>query len=171
MCVFPFIFVIDAALLFLYSIMFFVYAHSLGCHRTHFPAPHSFFYICFSLPIHIWFLSVDCCIMVPPIVLSCNFHRCWSIRVVVGPYAEPTLSSVQLPSSCSFCPAWQIIKLNELPFGGELSYDIVSYLLGILVSAGCTPSIPPPSAHFGAFWREKNHQNLCSRQHTRKPLP
>jgi len=39
-CVFPFIFVMDAALLFLYGIMFFVYAHSLGCHRTHFPAPH-----------------------------------------------------------------------------------------------------------------------------------
>jgi hypothetical protein len=59
-CVFPFIFVIDAALLFLYGIMFFVYAHSLGCHRTYFPAPRSLFYICFSLPIHIWFLSVDC---------------------------------------------------------------------------------------------------------------
>jgi hypothetical protein len=57
-CVFPFIFVINAALLFLYGIMFFVYAHSLGCHQTHFPAPHSFFYICFSLPIHIWFLSI-----------------------------------------------------------------------------------------------------------------
>jgi hypothetical protein len=57
-CVFPFIFVIVAALLFLYGIMFFVYAHSLGCHQTHFPAPHSFFYICFSLPIHIWFLSI-----------------------------------------------------------------------------------------------------------------
>jgi hypothetical protein len=65
-CVSPFIFVIDAALLFLYGIMFFVYAHSLGCHRTHFPAPHSSFYVCFSLPIHIWLLSVDCCIMVPP---------------------------------------------------------------------------------------------------------
>jgi hypothetical protein len=111
-CVFPFIFVIDAALLFLYGIMFFVYAHSLGCHRTHFPAPHSFFYICFSLPIHIWFLSVDCCIMVPPIVLSYNFHHCWSLRVVVGPYTEPTFSSV-LPSSRSFCPAGQIIKLNH----------------------------------------------------------
>ena len=61
-CVFPFIFVMDAALLFLYGIMFFVYAHSLGCHRTHFPAPHSFFYVCFFLRIHIWFLSVDSCI-------------------------------------------------------------------------------------------------------------
>ena len=60
-CVFPFIFVIDAALLFLYGIMFFVYTHSLGCHRTHFPAPIHFI-SSVSLPIHIWFLSVDCCI-------------------------------------------------------------------------------------------------------------
>jgi hypothetical protein len=75
-CAFPFIFIIDAALLFLYGIMFFVYAHSLGCHRTHFPAPHS---------------------------------------------AEPPFSSV-LPSSCSFCPVRQIIKLNELPFGGKLHF-------------------------------------------------
>jgi hypothetical protein len=42
-CVFPFIPVINAAVLFLHGIVFFVYAHSLGCHRTHFPAPHSFF--------------------------------------------------------------------------------------------------------------------------------
>ncbi len=124
-CVFPFIFVIDAALLFLYGIMFFVYAHSLGCHRTHFLAPHSFFYICFSLPIHIWFLLVDCCIMVP--VLSYNFCHCWSLCVVVGPYAEPTFSSV-LPSGRSFCPARQIIKLNELPFGGKQPFGNVGLL-------------------------------------------
>ncbi len=42
-CAFPFIPVINAAVLFLYGIVFFVFAHSLGCHRTHFPAPHSFF--------------------------------------------------------------------------------------------------------------------------------
>ena len=42
-CAFPFIPVINAAVLFLYGIVFFVYAHSLGCHQTHFPAPHSFF--------------------------------------------------------------------------------------------------------------------------------
>jgi hypothetical protein len=47
--------------LFLYGIMFFVYTHSLGCHRTHFPAPIHFI-SSVSLPIHIWFLSVDCCI-------------------------------------------------------------------------------------------------------------
>ncbi len=67
-CVFPFIFVIDAALLFLHGIIFIVYAHSLGRHWTHFPAPHSLFYICFSLPIHILFLSVDCCIW--PTIIS-----------------------------------------------------------------------------------------------------
>jgi hypothetical protein len=44
-CVFTFISVIDAAVLFLYGIVFFVYAHPLGCHQTHFPAPHSFCYI------------------------------------------------------------------------------------------------------------------------------
>ena len=47
-CVFPFTSAIDAAILFLYGIMFFVYAHSLGCHQMHFPAPNSLFFICFS---------------------------------------------------------------------------------------------------------------------------
>jgi hypothetical protein len=59
--------------------------------------------------------------MVPPIVLSYNFRRCWSLRIVIGPYAEPIFSSV-LPSSPSFYPARQIIELNELPFGGELPF-------------------------------------------------
>ena len=55
-CVFQFIFVINAALLFLYGIMFFVYAHSLGCHQTHFPAPiHLFTYV---LSPHSYLVSV-----------------------------------------------------------------------------------------------------------------
>ena len=47
--VFPFII---AAVLFL--------SNALSC-------PPFILYICFSLPIHIRFLSVDCCIMVPPL--------------------------------------------------------------------------------------------------------
>ena len=39
-CVFPFI---NAAVLCCMASCFFVYANSLGCHQTHFPAPHSFF--------------------------------------------------------------------------------------------------------------------------------
>ena len=95
LCVHPHsIVVIDAALLLLYGINFFVYAHSLGCHRTHFPVPHSFFYISFYLPIHIWFMSVGCCLwptiiplplLLPPPLFRfpClpRFHRsrfrCW----------------------------------------------------------------------------------------------
>ena len=63
-CVFSFLFHFchQCCTFVLYGIMFFEYAHSVGCHRTHFPAHHSFFYICLSLPIHIWFLSVDRCI-------------------------------------------------------------------------------------------------------------
>jgi hypothetical protein len=39
----------------------------------------------------------------PPFVLSCDFRCHWSLRVVVGPYAEPMLSpATALPMRCHY---------------------------------------------------------------------